>query len=262
MDDINNLRKQIRDIEGQYNRLNNGDCFFETGFYEFDNALRGGVYNGQVCEIMPQTYIDEVAQIEFASVLAAMALRQRNGDFIIINDDYFTHEWGEFYPIGFERFAINPNRILNVKVKSKFELQSCAIEIAQTIGLGAVMILSGRKNVFDLSMARKLQIATNMGGAPVFLISAFGSLGFAPSHLRFGIKSYPSQLPQWAQNMANRKITPLGNPAWQVEILKSRIGAIGKFNLEFEYETYHMRGIPLFPDRHFMPIGEGKRFAK
>lgn len=261
MDDINNLRKQIRDIEGQYNRLDNGDCFFKTGFFEFDNALRGGIYNGQVCEIMPQTYIDEVAQIEFASVLAGMALRKSNGDFILISDGYFTQEWGEFYPIGFERFGINSNRILNVKVKSKFELQSCAIEVAKTIGLGAVLILSGRKNSFDLSMARKLQIAANLGGAPCFLASAYGAEGFAPSHLRLGIKSYPSQLPQWAYGMVRRKITPLGNPAWRVEILKSRIGAIGKFNLEFDYETYNLRGISLFSDGQAVPIEVNKRFA-
>lgn len=258
---VSSLKRQINDIERRYNRLNNGVCFFETGYLEFDKALRGGIYNGQVCEIMPQSYFDEISQIEIAVALSSLSLKQRTGDFIIISDGYHANEWGDLYPLGFERFGINKNRILHVKVKSKSELHSCSIEIAKTIGIGSVMILCGRKNSFDLAMARKLQIATNIGGAPVLLISGFGSLGFAPSHLRIGIRAQPSQLPLWAQGMVNKKITPLGNPAWQVEILKSRIGAIGKFNLEFEYETYHLRGIPLFSDRHSMPIGEDKRFA-
>lgn len=261
MDKISNLRKHIRDIEGQYNRLNNGACFVQTGYNEFDNCLRGGIYNGQVCEIIPQSYIDEISQIEFASMLAGISLCQRNGDFIVISDGYYTNEWGEFYPIGLERMGISSKRILDVRVKSKSELQSCAIEIAKTIGIGAVMILSGRKNSFELSIARKLQIASNIGGAPVFLVSAYGSMGFAPSHLRLGIRSIPSQLPSWARGMVNKKIKPLGNTAWEVEILKSRIGAIGKFNLEFEHETFHMRGIPLFPDRQALPIEVNKKFA-
>ena len=261
MSKILGLKKQISEIEGRYNRADNGACFVRTGAGDFDEALRGGIYNGQVCELIPQSYIDEVSQIELAGVLAGISLRQRNGDFAVINDGYFTNEWGEFYALGFEKYGISSSRILNVKVKSKAELQSCAIEIACTIGLGAVLILSGRKNAFDLSMARKLQIAANKGGTPILLASGFGSEGFAPAHLRLGVEARPSQLPQWAEGFANRKITPIGKPEWKVEILKSRIGAMGKFNLEYDDETYNLRGIPLLPDRQYLPFGQSRKFA-
>ena len=261
MSKILSLKKQIREIEGRYNRLDNGARFVKTGAFDFDEALRGGVYNGQVCEIIPQSYIDEVSQIEFAGILSGIILNQRHGDFIIIHDGYFTNEWGDFYALGFEKYGIVSNRVLNVKVKSKSDLQSCAIEVAQTIGLGSALILSGRKNTFDLSMARKLQIAANKGGAPILFASGYGSEGFAPSHLRIGVEASPSKLPQWAEDFADKKITPLGKPAWEVEILKSRIGAMGKFILEYDDEAYNLRGIPLLPDRQSLTFGQSKRFA-
>jgi len=258
MHDISNLKSQILNIEGRYNRLSDGICFIKTGEKLFDDALRGGIYGGQVCEIVPKTYLDEISQIEFACSLAGITLQQRQGDFIIISDGYFDNEWGEFYPVGFRRFGVSEDRILIINVKSKNEIQSCSIEIAKTIGIGAFMVLTSRKNAFDFSSARKLQIASNIGGTPVYLISAYGSTPFSPAHLRMSLESMPSNLPNWAQGISNKKITPLGFPAWHVEILKSRIGAIGNFNLEFDYETFHLRSFSVFSNRQIMPNGGHK----
>ena len=217
------LQKQIHTIEKLKSSMgDNGQVALKSGAESFDTALLGGLALGQINEFRPNSYLSEPAVFSFASALSGLALAKRMGDLAIICDNYFIHEWGDIYSIGLAAFKIDPKRILLIRPQTQSDLHTCLIETAKTQGIGACIGMFSKKSAPDLAGARKLQLAAAMGGAPCFLLSAFGAPVFAPAHLRLRICS---------QDFGKASL----RASWGVEIEKSRFGARGNFILEYDY---------------------------
>ena len=243
------LRKSINSIEGYKNNCANNNGNLPTGAQNFDKALFGGIALGKITELRPDAYLSELSMLGFAIALAGALLQKRAGDLVIVNDAYFTQEWGEIYAAGLQGFGILPHRILIINPQSREHFHSCMREAASTNGLGAVLGMVCAKNGFDLVSAQKLQFAASQGGAPCFLTSAYRAQGFCAAHLRLKISPRPSRLPDWAQNIAPAALAPLGAPRWGIDIEKSRQGSIGNFELEFSDETYNLCEPPVLANR-------------
>lgn len=244
------LRKSINSIEGYKNsHANNNSDFLRTGAPSFDAALFGGIALGKITELRPDAYLSEISMLGFAIALAGTLLQKRTGDFVVVNDAYFTQEWGEIYAAGLQGFGILPHRILLINPQSRDHFQSCMREVSSTTGLGAVLGLVSAKSGFDLTAARKLQFAASQGGAPCLLASAYRAQGLCCAHLRLKIGPRQSRLPDWAWATHENALAPLGAERWGIDIEKSRQGAIGHFELEFSNETYNLCEPPILANR-------------
>ncbi len=216
---IEDLQRQINAIEKIKPSMGEDvKMLLKSGAKSFDEALFGGFALGQINELKPNSYLSEPSTLSFACALSGIALSDRMGDLAIICDNYFIREWGDIYSIGLAAFKIEPKRILLIKPQTQSDLHTCLIEVAKTQGLGACIGMISNKTGLDLAAARKLQLAAAKGGAPCFLVSSYNAPIFAPAQLRLIIGSQE-----------------MGQISWDIEIEKSRIGARGKFILEYNY---------------------------
>jgi protein ImuA len=202
-----------------------------------DAALGSGLALGGVSEFVPAAFMDEPASITFALACAAMALSQRAGDLVIVEDGTHARTWGHLYGPGLQGMGIDPARVLMVQTTHPKTTHACLEDCARTMGLAGVLAFAGPKAGFSLAGARRVQLAAEQGQSLVMLVQSLRTTRFAPAFARLQIASAPSR----GRVLRGASLPEPGRPTWTVTLERARSGARPQsFELEYDYATHRL----------------------
>jgi protein ImuA len=244
--DLTQLRAQIRALETPHQ---GGGNVLPTGAADLDHALGGGLAVGGVSELAPAAFMDEPASMSFALACAGAMMGGRAGDLVVVQDGGHARSWGQLYGPGLQGLGLCPSRILLVDAPDTKRFHACLEDCARTSGLAGIVALAGAKSGFNLSGARRIQLAAEQGQSIVLLVQSLRTTNFAPARARLSIASAPSR----PKPQHGASLPALGPPAWSVMLERTRGGAKPQsFHLEYDYATHRLHQPTTLADRSFV----------
>jgi protein ImuA len=240
-DTLDTLRRTVRALEtagpsaGESARLS-------LGAPALDAALGGGLVLGAVSQIQPEAHWDEPAALAFALACAARAMACRPGHLVWIGDGAATREWGAPDGPGLQAMGLPLDRLLLVEAPDARRARGCVEDAARTPGLAGVLAVTGPGTAFDLTAARRVQLAAEQAGGLVLLAAAARAPVFAPARARLKVAARPSRPPDWAEGgVPGLSLPPLGPPAWRVRLERAAGGnPFQSFDLEYDHASHRL----------------------
>lgn len=232
--DINALRQAF--VALQPAGFASGAGRFCLGASGPDEALGGGLGRGALHEIVAAEHADIAAAAGFAAALCMRAAhhvsaRDRHGrdtafgaaghgrEIVWIRERPGEIEAGKLYPPGMAEMGLRPDRVIHVRLKEARDVLRAGAEAASCGALGAVVIEPwGDPPVLDLTASRKLQLAAQESGVPLFLLRSTMSARATAAATRWSVRSAPSRPLE-----ANAP----GNPVFDVGLTRQRAGRDG-----------------------------------
>ncbi len=202
------------------------------GLAKIDATLSGGFAYGRVHEVWAASVEDGAAMTGFGLALAnGMAeerpllwLRSRRA--VGVNGIVQGHGWAEL--------GLNPAQMLIGVLPDTLALLKAAVDALRSAALGAVIIESrGAMRELDLTASRRLALAAEKSGVPLFL-------------LRFDAEPAPSAAQtRWQVAAAPSRALPGNAPGWpvfDVELLRQKAGPSGLgWRLEWDRDARQFR---------------------
>jgi protein ImuA len=218
---------------GRLRQAADRQALFALGHDEVDARLGGGLRRAALHEVYAASDPDGVAASGFAAALAARAGRTGGRAPIVwIRHDLAACEWGEVFAPGLADWGLDPDRLVIVKVAHAADTLKAANEALHCVALGAVIIESaGAPSVYDLTASRRLVLAAESGVTAIAL--------------RLGAKPKPSAATtRWLVRAAPSRTKlagHLGQPHFDVALVRSRNGAQGRWIMEWDSDAYLFR---------------------
>jgi protein ImuA len=217
---------------------------FALGANGPDRALGGGLLRGAVHEIFAAKGADTAAAVGFVAGLclragshshdsvkagrAADCSRQTLWVRQIVGDT----EAGKLYPQGLLEMGMSPQYMIQVRLKDATDVLRAGIEGAQCSALGAIVVESwGSPKILDLTATRRLALAAEKSGVPLFLLRLGAAIQPSAAITRWQVRSCPSRPLE-----ANAP----GFPAFDLTLLRHRAGSSG-FNWQMEWNRDQQR---------------------
>jgi protein ImuA len=208
-----------------------------SGIASLDGMLAGGLAYGRVHEIY-------AAEIDDASAAAGFALSLATA----MGDGCRTNLWlrssrsarrgGVLHASGWAEFGAAPDQCLFGIVADAQLLLRTAVDALRCAALGAVIVESwGRMPELDLTASRRLSLAAEKSGVPLFLLRIDAAPVPSAAQTRWQVASAPSYaLPGNAP----------GKPAFDIELLRQRSGPSGLgWRLEWDRDQRKFRDAAL-----------------
>lgn len=189
------------------------------GCEDIDQALNGGLQRGAVHEILPQSQGDGGAASGFMLGLVARAL-QKGQSLVWIRQHVAMLELGRIYAPGLLPFGLEPSRLVLVHLKDGAAVMKAALEASGSSAPGAVVIESwGDGAFFDLTASRRLALAAEKSGMPVFYLRAGAEPKPSAAATRWRVTSMSSESPG---------AHAPGQPRFEIELIRHRAGLEGR----------------------------------
>jgi len=220
-----------------------------------DACLGGGLRLAALHEVFASPG-SEGAAAGFALALAARA-RGAGKWLLWVRQDFSALENGEIHASGLAEFAIDPGRMLLVRVPDVLGALRAGAESLACKGAGAVIIEAwGRSGVLDLAASRRLTLAAQQHGVTPIVLRSGADLEPSAAETRWLVRSAPSSGgADW------------GMPAFDAALVRNRHGACGRWLMEWDcndgsFRPAHSRALAAMPsDRPSAPAVEGLRQA-
>ena len=178
-------------------------------------------------EVRPQTYRDGPAALGFACALAVLAGQTRKGAIIWIAQSISPHDFGLPYGPGLRDFGLDPRRIILVRTKDDAQALWAAEEGARA-GVAALILQTA--GPLGLVPARRLQLAAQARGSPLFCLRPVGGEGIGPALTRWRVASARAQ---------SLPLTRWSIPAWHLALERQRRGpSIGAGLMEWNSDAH------------------------
>lgn len=240
--DIHVLRQSLAALEPV--GLIGPESRFSLGADGPDRALGGGLMRGALHEVLGAAGADAASAAGFVAGLSlraglridedlrtdAGALRLRKT--LWVRQIAGEIETGKLYPQGLLDIGLLPQTLIQVRLKDAAAVLRAGIEGARCEALGAVVIEPwGNPKVLDLTATRRLTLAAEESGVPVFL-------------LRMSARAEPSAaVTRWqVRTLASRPLEAdaPGMPAFDITLLRQRAGTAG-LNWQMEWNRDEQR---------------------
>ncbi len=170
--------------------------------------------------------IDRLSACGFA--FALLSQLPHRGDILwcqLISD---ASEYGGLYGPGLGWLGIDPGRIIQVRVRSLNDLAWVMEEGMRCGALGAVM---GEGPALDFTATRRLSLACEQAGIPGLYVNLDGEMRTSAAATRWRIKA----------QVASNEMSDMAGPAtaaWSVTLARCRGGSPGKWQINWNYETF------------------------
>jgi protein ImuA len=202
-----------------------------TGAAAFDAALGGGVPRDALTEIHGDAMRDAGAATGFALGLAALALAPGLPLLWIADADAAREAGAPYAPGLLTRFGLGPERLLFCETARPDAALWVADEAARLSAIGLVLLeLRGPSRRLDLTATRRLHVRARAAGRPVLLLRHAAPSETTAAPLRLRVSPAPAGL---RPGLAGPLAGSIGPPGFAVAIDKSRTGASGSFDLEW-----------------------------
>ncbi len=227
-----------------------------SGLGALDEALPGGgIPAGMVQELVPAAYTDFAATLGFGAGLLTRLARVRPGLILWVLPRHAGLREGRLYPLGLTALGLDPARVLQVVVpKTRDVLWTLEEALVSAAPASVVGLLPDDAPAYDFTASRRLSLRAAESGGSVLLIRT-RSAGSAASaaDLRWRIAAAPSaRVPRHGLSKPG-----LGPPRWDVELVKSKRGPTGLWQIEWDHETLSFRMASPLADR--APLREAGR---
>lgn len=234
---------------------------FALGANGPDRALGGGLQRGALHEIIAAGQPDAAAAAGFCAGLCISATRRAPGagarapaaarrhGVVWIRQVYGEMESGKLYPHGLREMGMPPGRLIHIRLKDATEILRAGMEAIGCKALGAVVVeIPGSPKILDLTATRRLSLAAEKSGVPVFLLRICPQAEGSAATTRWQIRSAPSRALE-----ANAP----GLAAFDIALLRHRAGSAGqRWRLEWDRDAQLFREpalsrpvVSLSPDR-------------
>jgi protein ImuA len=240
--DIHALRQSLAALEPV--GLIGPESRFSLGADGPDRALGGGLMRGALHEVLGAAGADAASAAGFVAGLSLRAglrinedLRSEGGAMRLRKTLWVRQvagevETGKLYPQGLLDIGLLPETLIQVRLKDAAAVLRAGIEGARCEALGAVVIEPwGNPKVLDLTATRRLTLAAEESGVPIFL-------------LRLCARAEPSAATtRWQVGaLASRPLeaNAPGMPAFDITLLRQRAGTAG-LNWQMEWNRDEQR---------------------
>lgn len=191
------------------------------GHAAVDSVLGGGLRPGALHEVFAHGW----GANGFGVLLAMLAAGTKT--LFWVRPDYEAMEYGTLSPSGLLELGGDPARLVMVRARNPADALSAAGDILACPHVGALLLeLEGDPKCLDLVASRRLVLATEESGVTAVM-------------LRCGARPEPSAaLTRW--QVASAPSSPLdddwGNPVFDVQLVRHRLGGLGRFLLTWNPE--------------------------
>jgi protein ImuA len=186
-----------------------------------DDVLGGGLRPGALHEVFARGWSGG----GFAVLLALLAAGTK--PLFWVRPDYEAMEYGALSPGGLLELGGDPRQLVMVRTRGSPDALSAAGDILACPHVGALLLeLEGAPKCLDLVASRRLVLAAEESGVTVVM-------------LRAGAIPQPSAaLTRW--QVASAASSPLdddwGNPVFDAQLVRHRLGGLGRFLLTWNPE--------------------------
>ena len=199
-------------------------CGVNTEIAGIDACLGAGLALGA---------LHEVAAADFRAIpgawgflLALMTCIERQG---VVVWPLVSGAFGIPYAPGLKSFGLDPRNFLIVRCRRERDA-AWAMEEALRIGAGAVVGMRTRD--MDLTASRRLQLAAQHSGTPVFLLRAYDDREPSAAVSRWRVAAVPG---------ARDRFGLFGAPRWRVALDYAKGGRCGEWVVEWNHATHRLR---------------------
>lgn len=186
-----------------------------------DSILGGGLRQGALHEVFPQGW----SAGSFAVLLALLAAGTKT--LFWVRPDYAAMEYGVISPNGLLELGGDPRRLVMVRSRNPADALSAAGDILACPHVGALLLeMEGQPKCLDLVASRRLVLAAEQSRVTAVM-------------LRNGATPQPSAA-QTRWQVASAPSSPMddnwGNPIFDVQLVRHRLGGLGRFLLQWDLE--------------------------
>jgi protein ImuA len=184
------------------------------GLPALDEALHGGLARAALHEFHAVEAADSAAAGGMVLALARRAAESR--PIVLVRQDFLDLETGALHPAGLPELGLDPSRLVVVRVRDVAGLLQAGVEAARCPALGAVLIeFWGDHRAFDLTTSRRLALAAQESGLPIFMIRVAAPATPSAATTRWQIR------PGLSRALEARAPGP---PCFRLRLLKHRQG--------------------------------------
>jgi protein ImuA len=207
----------------------------------------GGLAAGALHEFLPATPGDIAALAGFSLGVLAQILRMHAGFVLLALPSFHALREGAFYPVGLTALGCDPDRLVQLRAPKSENVLWAMEEGLENPALAAVVgVLPGNDRAYDFTASRRLAMRAAASGVTALLIRSQRAPGEATAaQTRWSIAAAPSEARAWAGG----RMPGLGAPQWQVELTKSKSGALGEWRVRWDDETFSFRLAAALADR-------------
>ena len=185
------------------------------GHAQADAVLGGGLMPGALHEVFASGWSGG----GFAVLLAMLAARAPKPLFWV-RPDYEAMEYGALSPNGLLELGGDPARLMMVRTRNAADALSAANDILACPHVGALLLeVEDNPRCLDLVASRRLAFAANESGVTAVMLRCGADVAASAALTRWQVASAPSHAhdDDW------------GNPVFDAELVRHRMGGLGKF---------------------------------
>jgi protein ImuA len=186
-----------------------------------DDVLGGGLRPGALHEVFARGW----GGASFGVLLAMLAAGTRT--MFWVRPDYEALEYGALSPAGLAELGGDPRHLVMVRTRGPADALSAANDILACPHVGALLLeVGGDPKCLDLVASRRLVLAAEQNGVTAVMLRAGAQPEPSAALTRWQAASAPSapQDDDW------------GNPVFDIELVRHRAGALGRFLLKWNVE--------------------------
>lgn len=227
-----------------------------------DAVLGGGLARGALHEVFPDGKGHPAAAMGFVAVLAALA----RGPVVWIRQDMAGFEAGALHGAGCAGLGLDPRRLVLVRARDGAGVLRAAEEALRHHAPRLVVAEPwGEPDVLDLTAGRRLALRAAATGAFAVLLRPAAAPSPSAAVTRWMVDAAPS---------GGADAHQLGPPAFGLELIRNRLGPLGRWTLEWDAHARCLRAAtphrrlpalpvhrPTAPHREPLPDGGRRRIA-
>ncbi|MEM1300514.1 MAG: inducible mutagenesis protein A [Pseudomonadota bacterium] len=207
-------------LEGLRARLNQAQPRPAAGLAPYGmEVLRGTgegpkLASGRVHEIMPNRPGHGAALGFLVRCLAGIQMKDPR-PLLWVSDWRNRIDDGRLYAPGLAQAGLDPDRLILVRTRRE---KDTLWVLEEALGSGALAAVAGSVRELELTPSRRLSLATERTGTPLFLLRPHDTTGATAAETRWQVSPLPSTRDPFDAYAP-------GNAAWRLDLIRNRSGA-------------------------------------
>jgi protein ImuA len=219
-----------------------------SGLADIDARLPFGGLELALHEIAPADHQSLPAALGFLLALTQLAAAKRKGA-LFWPLKRGGSDFGRPYAPGLKYFGCDPGRFLFARCATALDAQWAMEEALRAGSVAAV--LGERMAKTTLTMSRRLQLAAEETGTPIFLLRGVTDDTPSAARTRWRIAAHPAGKDRFGLP---------GCASWHVALERTRGGSTGEWILEWDHDALCL-GLPSLLADRTVPAGEARKSA-
>jgi protein ImuA len=235
------LRQLTRRLESRWSDV--PQTYFSLDLPDIHRHLPSpGLPCGALHEVIGAAHGDTPASFGFSLALMSCVLEARRGSaFLVLSRQ--AADFGKPYGHGLRQLGFDVGRLLLVETRSGKDALWAMEEILHA-GSGAAAVAGMIETGIDLTMSRRLSLATSSGNTPLVLLRPSGAAGTSAAMTRWRVAAAPA---------ARDRFDAFAGWRWQVTLERCRHGRAGQWMLEWDHAAHRFRLAEIVAHRAVSP---------